>query len=240
MPSHKRKRLDTDDASATGDTGAISASSNAGATEPTPEAIDPDGDLFLVIGAEIHGKPHTFRVCSAAMRRACQPWRSMLFGPWREAKPAHGDWVVQLPEDDPDAMRILLLIVHGTVAEVPEGPSLDELEDLVQVADKYDLLHILRPWTMCCWEGRVLDIDYEAGEDLITCIHVAWQLRAGDAFAEKIKELALGLGYTETGFTYGGVEFTIDPSACGPPDIAGKLLLTGMDVYTTSALTYSW
>jgi hypothetical protein len=229
MPSHKRKRLETDDTSATSDTddaGAISASSKAGATEPTPEAIDPDGDLLLVIGAEIYAGPaDRFRVCSAAMRRACQPWKSMLFGPWHEAKPAHGDWVVQLPEDDPGAMSILLLIVHGRVAEVPERPSLDELQELVQVADKYDLLHILQPWTRC-WEDGVLDRIYRKGEDLITCIHLAWQLRAGDTFAEKIRELAFGLGRTETGFTYGGVEFTIDPSACGPPDLAGKLVPT--------------
>ena len=75
--------------------------------------VDAEGDLLLNVGAKLAGvKPWSFRVCSAALRRASAVWKSMLFGPWVEAKPAEGDWTVNLPEDNPESFNVLLAIFH--------------------------------------------------------------------------------------------------------------------------------
>jgi hypothetical protein len=41
------------------------------------------------------------------MRRASPVWKAMLFGPWQELKPAHGDWIADLPEDKPWSFKIV-------------------------------------------------------------------------------------------------------------------------------------
>jgi hypothetical protein len=70
----------------------------------------------------------------------------MLFGPWTEAKPREGEWVVELPEDDPRSLSTLLGILHGKFANVPTTLPLDGLYRIVLVADKYDLMSIIWPW----------------------------------------------------------------------------------------------
>ncbi|KAK3307391.1 uncharacterized protein B0T15DRAFT_530089 [Chaetomium strumarium] len=89
--------------------------------------------------AHLHAR---FRVCSAAMRRASPVWKSMLFGPWKEAKPAQGDWIVDLPEDKPWP----LAMAHGIFEKIPKYLSLQELNELLIHTENYDLIHL--PATM--------------------------------------------------------------------------------------------
>jgi hypothetical protein len=114
---------------------------------PPATVMDPDGDLLLRVGAELPGVQTTdFRVCSAAMRRASQVWKSMLFGPWSEAKPKKGTWVVNLPEDNPTALLVILTIIHGRFSDVPRGMWLPQLYDVLIALDKYDLMGLIQPW----------------------------------------------------------------------------------------------
>lgn len=157
------------------------------------------------------------------MGRACQPWETMLFGGYAEAKPASGEWVVHLPEDEPGAMQLLLLIVHAGFKGVPERPFLYELQNLVQVADKYRLLDKLQLWAGC-WEVNVLDADED---DMVGCIYVAWKLRTKDALITNIVNLSSTLTDTEIqGLTSynGGIAGPL--SEYGPPGIEGKLVPT--------------
>ncbi len=49
----------------------------------TEVVVDPEGDLSLLVGAELPGaEPLIFQVCSAALRRASPVWKAMLSGPW--------------------------------------------------------------------------------------------------------------------------------------------------------------
>ncbi|KAK4193214.1 hypothetical protein QBC35DRAFT_468892 [Podospora australis] len=102
--------------------------------------LDPDGDLKIAVGADHSTDEHTFRVCSATMRRASPVWKAMLFGPWVEAKPKNGDpWSVKLPDDDPEALGVLLAIVHGQNQHelFPKFMTLELLYDILIVSDKY-------------------------------------------------------------------------------------------------------
>jgi hypothetical protein len=145
----------------------------------------------------------------------------MLFGPWAEAKPADGDWIVELPEDDPEPAKILLPIVHGRFGAVLEDMSLDRLYGIVIFADKYDLFQIIQPlanpWVVPLEESR---LGYIANGD-IKSIHVGWELGREDMVNQEIARFVFNLGCSETGFFHGRNRITFG-SHSGPPDLEGK------------------
>ncbi|OIW30068.1 hypothetical protein CONLIGDRAFT_644092 [Coniochaeta ligniaria NRRL 30616] len=137
-----------------------------------PMVFDSEGDLRFEVGEGVRKIACT--VCSRSVARASPVFKTMLFGGFAESKPSEGAWVVQLPEDDINAMSILFNIIHGHVHKVPKilpktmaelaGPSshcsdddaveTDVLYLITTAADKYDLIHILRPWVKY-WLDRI-------------------------------------------------------------------------------------
>lgn len=114
-------------------------------------SYDEYSDLRLEVGEQ----STAFLVCSKAMARSSPAFKVMLYGPFTEAKPKVGEWIVRLPEDDPRAFAILLDIIHGRSDRVPMDLHLAQpppdcaatlLYDVVKMADKYCLLPLLRPW----------------------------------------------------------------------------------------------
>ncbi|KAJ9139258.1 hypothetical protein NKR19_g7518 [Coniochaeta hoffmannii] len=83
--------------------------------------FDDNGDLRLDIGTadEVHGQI-SFLVCSRALVRASPVFKPMLSDTYAEARPAHGEWVVKLPEDSDhvDGLRIIMDIVHGSFNKI--------------------------------------------------------------------------------------------------------------------------
>lgn len=97
--------------------------------------IDPDGDLKLVVGDE----KVTFLVDSRTLRRQSGVFKAMLFGGFIEASQG-SDWTVELPEDDPDALEVVLNLVHANSHRLPSSLSLHELYSMVVLIDKYDFM----------------------------------------------------------------------------------------------------
>lgn len=147
--------------------------------------IDPDGDLYLHVPDT--GEASTlwkFRVCSAALRRRSPVWKQMLFGPWKEGKPTSSDkdWIVELFDDCPQAMQLILHIVHGNFDMVPPlFLSLRQLHDLLVVANKYDVVNIIKPWSQN-WASIAQGSMTEA-DDIIESFYVAWELGDENLFA---------------------------------------------------------
>ncbi|KAK3304876.1 uncharacterized protein B0T15DRAFT_254947 [Chaetomium strumarium] len=177
---------------------------SAAAESPSLEQaihIDPDGDLLLCVGSEL-GTPLNIRVCSATMRRASPVWKSMLFGPWNESKPAHGDWVVSLPEDKTWATRILLSIVHGNFGDFPKEVEIVQLYDIAMLADRYALLRVLWPWVDQWLESARIK-EQMTGQERLMRVHAAWQLGDDELLAASIRDLICGMavGSTDEGRT---------------------------------------
>ena len=129
----------------------------------------------------------------------------MLFGPWKEAKPAQGDWIVELPEDNPDGISSLLSIVHAqfTDTAVPNNISADLLYNILVVADKYDMVQKIRPWAdtwVRALKGRELSSLTPVG--CLVRIHTAWELGCEAVFTEGINHFVFNLGYNGRSFTY--------------------------------------
>lgn len=152
---------------------ASTASPATRTAHPALLVFDPDGDLQFEVGDET--RKVSCDVDSKTVARASPVFERMLFGGFAESKPSTGDaWVVRLPEDDINAMAILFDIIHGRAHKVPKllpkslaelaGPSAhcdfddavetDVLYLVVVAADKYDIIHLLRPWAKY-WLERI-------------------------------------------------------------------------------------
>ena len=107
-------------------------------------AIDPAGDLKLLVQ---HGDQWTtFQASSKAMSMASPVWRIMLDpkGPFRESQPENNE--VTFPDDDAEALLILLLAAHLRFQHVPHELCLDQLLAVCTACDKYDCVELIRPW----------------------------------------------------------------------------------------------
>ncbi|KAK1995872.1 hypothetical protein LX36DRAFT_712822 [Colletotrichum falcatum] len=103
-----------------------------GDTEETI-VLYPKGDLVLRIGAK-------FVVCSRRLAEASPFFRALLFGSFAEAQHEPGSsWVVDLPDDCPGSMGILLALVHGRTDHLTCTLPTAEVEAFLAQADKYDL-----------------------------------------------------------------------------------------------------
>ncbi|KAH8908602.1 hypothetical protein BR93DRAFT_966659 [Coniochaeta sp. PMI_546] len=140
--------------------------------DPKLLVFDPNSDLTFEVGDKTHNV--SCQVDAKSVARASHVFRRMLFGGFAESKPSEGEWIVSLPEDDINVMAIIFNIIHGHVHKVPKilpknmaelvGPSshcyhddaveTDMLYLVTMTADKYDIIHLLRPWVKY-WLERV-------------------------------------------------------------------------------------
>ncbi len=107
------------------------------------ETFDECFDLTLLVGTSPTAQ---FRVDSRAMRRACNPWKVMLYGNFTEKKPEAGDWIVSFPEDDYESFKTVLHLIHGDTSKVPKQPHMGTLYYLLEFIDKWDLFKLFAPW----------------------------------------------------------------------------------------------
>ncbi|PSK54779.1 hypothetical protein B9Z65_3868 [Elsinoe australis] len=110
---------------------------------------DPRGDLTLVASKKEHDGPSkVFLVCSRTLARISPVFDRMLYGSMAESQSKNPtNWTVNLPEDDPKTLELLLHICHGKWQNVPNLLSIDDLFSLTMLTHYYDATHILSPWT---------------------------------------------------------------------------------------------
>ncbi|KAF7530154.1 hypothetical protein G7054_g9669 [Neopestalotiopsis clavispora] len=141
---------------------------------PTITDIDSRGDRILNVGSNrcevddsgTHQSTEysmRFRVCSRTLARFSPVFAAMLFGSFSEATQE----VIDLPEDDARAMLVLLYIAHNKsvprvqiglnaqVLVVDHNQFIDDIYNIVVLADKYLATESLGPWTSI-WAPRLL------------------------------------------------------------------------------------
>ncbi|GKT40278.1 uncharacterized protein ColSpa_00459 [Colletotrichum spaethianum] len=185
--------------------------------------VDPDGDLVLRAGQQTEEPEKSFRVCTSALRRSSQVWKKMLFGPFKESKPAFGTWLVNLPDDDPDALGILLNIIHANFPLVPTAPSLAELYEVFRMANKYDMIPALKPWANAWLEVAESYATTADGRSMAALTYVAWELGQVELHRKMMKELLLYSSIDKDGQMVTGDGVVLDDfDPIGPPGLLGK------------------
>ena len=117
--------------------------------------IDAAGDLKLLVQ---HGEEWvTFQVSSKAMSLASPVWRRMLDpnGPFRESRSDNNK--ITFPDDDSEALLILLLAAHLRFQDVPQEVWFQQLLNVCILCDKYDCITLVRPW-ISRWQAREIHL----------------------------------------------------------------------------------
>lgn len=165
----------------------------------SPVTFDDSGELLLRVGGDHTDEPALFLVCSRALIRLSKVFSKMLNGGFAESRTvaARGrDWQVDLPDDDPKVLRVLMNVMHGRVHEVPEMMELEELWTVMVAADKYDIVYLLRPWALV-WVEAV-----KHRTDVSLLLGIAWQLRNRDLVLDMMHKIAEESGFDENGELY--------------------------------------
>lgn len=150
---------------------------------------DPDGDLTLVVGARIERTEATkFVVESRILARSSPVLKRMVDGKFQESRSSQSvsePWVIELPDDKPSALAVLLQIMHLQFHAIPTALTISRMYDLMVLAEKYDMTRLLKPWSEDWWTS-LLDSD-ESTKGKLQLMYIAWQL--GEE--ETVQELSL-------------------------------------------------
>ncbi|KAI8963164.1 hypothetical protein F5Y11DRAFT_167532 [Daldinia sp. FL1419] len=135
-----------------------------------------------------------FAVCSRSLARASPVFDRMLYGGFAEgqsnqAKDCNG-WVVNLPEDKPAAMSVLLSIIHGLFERVPKTLSVDELYDLTVLTHFYDATRTLGPWSNT-WMATMEKFERESKDLMPKMLWISWELGWKNTFSALTKRMVL-------------------------------------------------
>ena len=105
--------------------------------------VDPSGNLTLIVGPEDNQK--AFTVSSAAMCLASPVWRAMLDPKGHFLEAHSSDRKVSFPDDNPEALLLLLNVIHLQFLKVPQTLPTEELYEVAVLCDKYDTVTVVRP-----------------------------------------------------------------------------------------------
>lgn len=119
------------------------------------------------------------KVSSKAMSMASPVWRAMLDpkGRFRESQPGNDE--IDFPDDDAEALLILLLAAHLRFQDVPQELYYEQLLKICVACDKYDCVSLVRPW-ISRWQARQI---HHAGQDYYEdWIFIAWTVGDQETF----------------------------------------------------------
>ena len=151
---------------------------------------------MLVVGTE---PPQTMKVDSRVLCRSSSVFNRMLKGPFLESKScSHNAWEVKLPEDDPQALLIIMDIVHNQYEHAPAEPALDVLCHVLSLVDKYVMGKSLRSISYL-WLDQERDKDDQPLKDREACLFVAFELGAVDLFGQIATRLAIECKVDDSG-----------------------------------------
>lgn len=127
-----------------------------------------------------------FCVSSKTLAQCFKPFKNILFGDTGETD-SHDEYLVTLPGDAPEPMRILLLIAHGCNTDVPESLSTQELFELVELASRYDMIAALHPWLQQ-WIRPLVNATKPEELDLLGFI--AWEIGSRRLYEHSVTPMA--------------------------------------------------
>jgi hypothetical protein len=77
------------------------------------------------------------------------------------------DWVVELPEDNSEPMKIFLHIIHSQYEQVPAKTGLVELYNILILCEKYEMIRNTRPLAEAWFQPHILLMEAPGNEILM-------------------------------------------------------------------------
>jgi len=154
-----------------------------------PSAEEPPGeaskarDVDPVVGIDSDEKIEV-RVSSKHLVLASQVFRVMLEGSFLEGRKSDAQELkrVPLPDDDADAMLLLLSIVHGLTRRVPRRIKNHLFLNVVILIDKYQLNEATEICTDIWFDVLWKSVPQNLYQDLANWIYSCWVLRKEEEF----------------------------------------------------------
>ena len=200
------------------------------------------GDALLLIGPEENCQP--VLVSKTVLALASPVWKAMFDRrQWAESTATE----IPFPDDDAEAMLIVLRIAHLRFAELPlkSGLSLEDLLHLAVICDKYDVVQLVRPFlNLHQWhEGLVPNVKAR-----VNChpswLFIAWTFGWSDIFDSLAEYLTLTTSLNSDNLAICGAGEELSPEEM-PAGLFGmyyffvSLLLTKTLFNLTSCRKYS-
>jgi hypothetical protein len=174
--------------------------------------IDESGDLTMIVG-EQSGQVK-FLVSTTVLRLASPVWKAMITGQFRESSAKE----IPFPEDDAQAMSVILHLAHLRYKKVPKSMNFSDLVKLAVICDKYDVVSIVRPFLedwVAPWRHKLLDAGYEEW------LYLAWVFGYGKDFVSLASELYRAISTNKLGDCLRAGKSLKHPAHM-PPGIVGK------------------
>ena len=104
--------------------------------DSTTADIAPDGDITLVVGAGTK----RLKAYSLVLKSASRVFGAMLDGRFSEGQRLddNGSTEIHMPDDDAEAMEIMLNVIHGRNNAVHDGLDASQILRVAITADKFD------------------------------------------------------------------------------------------------------
>jgi BTB/POZ domain len=97
---------------------------------------------------------------------------------------------VELPDDDPAALRILLDIIHGRVRQVPRHVNLKIMTELSVLVDKYQMLEVVELYVEVWMSTLKSSVPMFFTADLLAWLSISWVFGLADIF-KQISRIAM-------------------------------------------------
>jgi hypothetical protein len=159
-------------------------------------------------------------------------FKAMLTSGFREASETNSE--IPLPDDDPEGLLFLLRIAHLKFKDLPKSLSFQDLYHVAILCDKYDAVHIAKPfWSQ--YSSPHLRLAKAVGFE--EWMFIAWTFGIEDIYSRTVKNLILH-GKFRTQFDGDSKRRTLMIKERAveeilPPYILGKIFLAPMNVNLT-------
>jgi hypothetical protein len=168
------------------------------------------GDTRLVVLSQ--NEEIIAQVSSHAMSLASPVWKKFISPPWRPSQAGKAmvsssselDSVeggsshvepLDFREDDADALLILLRIAHLDFVSVKKKLSIGELYNVAILCDKYDCVHLIKPWVEEWFTRTRSQIEGEVAKD----VFISWSFGRKESFRMATTALLLQSRTDENG-----------------------------------------
>ena len=156
--------------------------------------FDANGDLTIKVGKG----QREFLVCPKTLARASPVFKAMLYGDFKEARPANPteSWIIELPEDDADSTGILFNIIHSCFDRIPDILSLHQLFALLIVTEKYNMTQFVRPWINNWFAPHRISVSLD---NYALMLSITWELGEEAIFTDVAKAICIEWGINSSG-----------------------------------------